>query len=62
VAWCSISAVTAIAASVIAAPVAARSPAAGNAARRTVATNKIPTDAPIIATVSATTASVGAPA
>jgi hypothetical protein len=42
-----------IAASVIAAPVAARNPSAGNAARRTVATNKIPTDAPIIATASA---------
>jgi hypothetical protein len=42
-----------IAASVIAVPAAARNPSASNAARRTVATNKIPTDAPIIATASA---------
>jgi hypothetical protein len=62
VAWCSISAVTAIAASVIAASVAARNPAADNAVKPTAAINKVPKGASTIAIASATTASVSAPA
>jgi len=51
-----------IATGVIAASVAARNPSAGNAARRTAAINKPPKGVRIIAIVSATTASVSAPA
>ena len=59
---CSISALTAIVASVIAASVVARNPAADSAVKPTDAINKVPKGASIIATASAPTASVSAPA
>jgi hypothetical protein len=57
-----ISAAIVTAASVTAVPVAARKPSASNAARPTVVTNRIPTDAPITATANASTGAASKPA